>query len=189
MERENYRLVDNRFVRPEPSSPSPQEFSNSSASPLAFREPPATLDTDIYLPLYEAKMIHHFDHRFGSFEGVASRSNTEIPTPTEAQYADPARVIQPWYWAPQAEVSDRLREWPHGWLLGFRDITNTTNERTAIFSLLPLVGVGNKIPLLISEDTKSTRAAILLANLCSIPFDYIARQKICLLYTSDAADE
>ena len=26
-----------------------------------------------YVPLYEAKMIHHFDHRFGSYAGLNAR--------------------------------------------------------------------------------------------------------------------
>jgi hypothetical protein len=33
------------------------------------------------------------------------------------------------------------------WFLGFRDVTNATNERTAIFSVLPQGGVGHKLPL------------------------------------------
>jgi hypothetical protein len=42
---------------------------------------------EVFLPLYEAKMIHQFDHRFGSFEAVEERVNTSLPTPTEADYA------------------------------------------------------------------------------------------------------
>jgi hypothetical protein len=35
-------------------------------------------------------------------------------------------------------VKRKLRgKWDKDWLLGFRDITNSTNELTAIFSLLP----------------------------------------------------
>ena len=30
-------------------------------------------DGRVYVPLYEAKMIHHFDHRFGSYAGLNSR--------------------------------------------------------------------------------------------------------------------
>jgi len=149
LEREGFHLLGNRFVK----------------------------GAEVWLPLYEAKMIHHFDHRFGSFEGVANRSNTEIPTPTEAQYADPSRVIQPWYWVPQTEVAERLREWPHSWLLGFRDITNTTNERTAIFSLLPRAGVGNNLPLILSIQGAIPYSCF-LANTCTSIFDWSVRQKI-----------
>ena len=30
-------------------------------------------DGRVYVPLYEAKMIHHFDHRFGSYAGLNGR--------------------------------------------------------------------------------------------------------------------
>ena len=131
-----------------------------------------------YLPLYEAKMIWHYDHRYGTYEGVRDRSSTQLPTPDERQHADPHFVVQPWYWVPAEEVQARLEEWRRGWLLGFRDVTNATNERTAIFSLLPKVGVGNKIPVLLFEAAGSIIQMCLLANACSIPFDYVVRQKL-----------
>jgi hypothetical protein len=34
--------------------------------------------SQLYLPLYEAKMIWHFDHRFGSFAGINKRVK-ELP--------------------------------------------------------------------------------------------------------------
>ncbi|MBU1746580.1 MAG: hypothetical protein KKA73_02735, partial [Chloroflexi bacterium] len=34
---------------------------------------------EVYLPLYEAKMFWQFDHRFGTYEDVYSRSNTSLP--------------------------------------------------------------------------------------------------------------
>ena len=33
------------------------------------------------------------------------------------------------------------------WLMGWRDITNATNERTVIASVFPKVGVGNNLPV------------------------------------------
>jgi hypothetical protein len=57
---------------------------------------------------------------------------------------DPHLQVQPRYWVEQQEVSDRLsHKWNKKWLIAFRDITNSTNERTAIFSLLPKAGVGH----------------------------------------------
>ncbi|MFT0753599.1 hypothetical protein NW848_14550, partial [Synechococcus sp. RC10A2] len=131
-----------------------------------------------YLPLYEAKMIWHYDHRYGTYEGVRDRSSTQLPTPDERQHADPHFVVQPWYWVPAEEVQARLEEWRRGWLLGFRDVARSTDERTAIFSLLPRVGVGNKIPVLLFEAAGSIIQMCLLANACSIPFDYVVRQKL-----------
>jgi very-short-patch-repair endonuclease/type I restriction-modification system DNA methylase subunit len=130
-----------------------------------------------YLPLYEAKMIWHYDHRYGTYEGVRDRSSTQLPTPDEHQHADPHFVVQPWYWVPAEEVQARLGEWQRGWLLGFRRITNATNERTAIFALIPTTGAGDNVFLLL-PDTNSVLTATLTGNLISLPFDWVVRQKL-----------
>jgi very-short-patch-repair endonuclease len=130
-----------------------------------------------YLPLYEAKMIWHYDHRYGTYEGVRDRSSTQLPTPDEHQYADPHFVVLPWYWVPAEEVTKRLGEWQRGWLLGFRRITNATNERTAIFALIPTTGAGDNVFLLF-PDTNSVLTATLTGNLISLPFDWVVRQKL-----------
>jgi hypothetical protein len=61
------------------------------------------------------------------------------------------------------------------WLIAFRDITNATNDRTSIFTALPLAGVGNSAPLLGLREPR--RAHLLYANVCSLMFDYVVRQK------------
>ena len=86
-----------------------------------------------YLPLYEAKMVHHFDHRFGTYEGQTdSQANQgKLPELDEAQHADPHRVSLPWYWVPAEEVDGRLDgRWKRQWLLGWRDICRNTDTRT-----------------------------------------------------------
>ena len=63
------------------------------------------------------------------------------------------------------------------WLMGWRDITNTTSERTMIASVFPKFGTNHKIPLFFAGETTKTTSA-LLANLSSITLDYAARQKL-----------
>jgi hypothetical protein len=101
---------------------------------------------DGLLPLYEAKMMWHFDHRWATYEGGETRDCTE------AEKRSPHFVVRPRYWVPRTEVQARLGDWQHKWLVGFRDVTNATNERTAIFSLLPRFGVGNNAPLLLVAE-------------------------------------
>jgi hypothetical protein len=186
LEAQGYRLVGNVFVKEQAQEASSEQrvqevsseqraVSSEGDIPLAARH---SLLATAYLPLYEAKMIWHYDHRFGTYAGVASRSSTELPTPTPEDHADPAFVVQPWYWVPAEEVEARLSDWKRGWLLGFRDVARSTDERTAIFSLLPRVGVGHKAPLLISEKQSTPLISALLANLTGIVFDFITRQKI-----------
>jgi very-short-patch-repair endonuclease len=189
LERAGYRLVGNRFVRPHPNplpegeginSPLPMGEGRGVREHLPMGEGPGVRDTslpEIYLPLYEAKMIWHYDHRFGTYEGVTDRNSTHLPTPDEPQHADPRFLALPWYWVSATEVQARLGDWKHGWLIGFRDVTNATNERTAIFSLLPRVAANHKLPL-VKLGESAVLASCLYANLNSVLFDFLTRQKI-----------
>jgi hypothetical protein len=126
-----------------------------------------------YVPLYEAKMIHQSDHRWATYDGTSSRDVTA------AEKADPGFEPAPRYWVPELEVRDRLAAmgWTRRWLLGWRDITNATNERTVIVATFPRVAVGHTAPLLFPNAPPALSAA-LLASLASLTVDYIARQKI-----------
>jgi len=87
--------------------------------------------------------------------------------------------------APMADESDVLalaERWLQAacpqWLMGWRDITNATNERTVIASVVPLAGVGNQMPLMLfPEGGNRARFAALLANLSALVFDFVARHK------------
>lgn len=64
------------------------------------------------------------------------------------------------------------------WLMGWRDITNATNERTVIASVVPLVGTGDTLLLMFPDTKHGVRRACLLADQCSLVHDFVARQKI-----------
>ncbi|MGQ9455073.1 MAG: Eco57I restriction-modification methylase domain-containing protein [Armatimonadota bacterium] len=149
LENQGYTLVGNQFVRGD----------------------------DVYLPLYEGKMIWHFDHRFATYEGLTKRSN--LLYLSDDQYADPCYVTMPWYWVRKQEVNAKMANyrWHRRWFLGFRDITNATNERTAIFAVFPRTAVGHTATVLLS-DASAMELAVILAVFCSIPFDYVVRCKI-----------
>jgi len=130
------------------------------------------------LPLYEAKMIHHFDSRFATYEDAteAQLNKGTLPRLTLNQHADPRCMPMPRYWVDAAEVDNRLarRAWEKGWLLGWRDVCRSSDERTMICSILPCVAVGHKLPLAMTRHS----ADLLMANLSSFILDYVARQKI-----------
>lgn len=288
-----------------------------AAAPAITGEPPR-------LPLYEAKMIHQFDHRWATFVDAAKGAAGEVETDdvTNAQKADPACTVRPRYWVDEREVLARIARVPsrvarawltlhavlevpsatdqrkaldvaladlnlalaqwvagelfHGaagpapavdgwtaqqaqrhivpveqqlrtdfsqldaalrgeglttkkalaefpkwaqqnrnvrlsdadltalaaalkeasaapalrllldqwmdqrsprWLMGWRDITNATNERTVIASVMPRIGVGHTMPLLFIEQAPALSAA-LLGNWSTLTFDYVARTKL-----------
>lgn len=129
-----------------------------------------------WLPLYEGKMAQAYDHRAASI--IVKPENRHRPaqpaTTSPAQHADPDWSPEPQYWV----LSEKCKKQGFaGWVLGFKEITAPTNERTVISALFPAVAFGNKIPLLL--PTQEDRAEFLLcANFNSIIFDFIARQKV-----------
>jgi hypothetical protein len=101
------------------------------------------------VPLYEAKMLWHFDHRYGDYadypEGALTTALPEVPI---ARLQNPCYAIKSRYWVKRKEIEGRLAQvWQRAWLLAFRGIARSTDERSAIFSLLPLSGVGNSAPV------------------------------------------
>ena len=130
-----------------------------------------TKGPDRYLPLYEAKMVHHFDHRWATYEGLEAR---EV---TEAEKQDPCFVALPRYWVPSGATLGSIRESGRttGWLLGWRDIARSTDERTLISTVFPLSGVGNQLPLILARHGEDK---LLLAALTSFVADWTARFKV-----------
>lgn len=228
-----------------------------------------------YLPLYEAKMVYYFTHRYGDYSMRPDGSlDTELPRIPAARLQDPKYAVQPRYWLQEWEVikatsnvpklvvqavemrsEDLARQilsaWFAGyalangrdkagdtilirnvlsvwdsmeaavqkrfaamalheeyrlddsdffwdqpqmkyleaaerlirkrtpkWLLGFRDITNATNERTAVLAALPLAAMGNKIPIMTVSVADQRFVAACLASWSSFVFDYTTRQKL-----------
>ena len=133
-------------------------------------------EDEVYVPLYEAKMIHQFDHRWTTFDAHSS-SFRDVTTKEKKERGFEA---MPRYWVSKQEVTERLRrvDWARGWLMGWRDITNATNERTVIATVFPKAGVGHSLPMLILHRHSSALLTALFANLNSLSLDYVARQKV-----------
>lgn len=154
LEREGYRLLGNRMVK----------------------------EGSVYLPLYEAKLIWHFDHRFATYES----HDTRDIRPEE--HVNPELLSIPNYWVLESDVEESLLtgnrsgeviwHWSKPWLMGFRRIARNTDERTGIFSLLPRVGAGDSIFLMLPEKADAVTVLALLSCLNSLPQDYVTRQKV-----------
>ena len=133
-----------------------------------------------WMPLYEGKMVQAYDHRAASV--VVNLANQHRPASPEAatgeQHGDPNWMPNPQFWLPASDIP--IPESP--FYLSFKDVTATTNVRSMIAAIIPRSAVGNTLPLILGEgdDGKlsASLAALMLANLNSIPFDFVARQKI-----------
>ncbi|HQB07602.1 MAG TPA: hypothetical protein PK712_07060, partial [Rectinema sp.] len=180
--------------------------------------------------LYEAKLIHQFDHRWATYSmsNVAPGEEPRCRDLTDEEKRDPHLSIQPRYWVEEREVLARIADAPKAvikawrtsdivelrkallepgiprqlaaladssdllgavgawlesksprWLMGWRKITNATNERTVIASVLPRAGVGDSMTLMLFGSTIDLYLfACLLFNLSSLIADFIARHKI-----------
>lgn len=138
-----------------------------------------TRGNEEYVPLYEAKMLGHFDHRFGTYKGAtqAQLNSGSLPRPSADEHDDPNFELLARYWVAQPEVTKKLNDrWSRGWLLGARGITNMGNERTFVPSVLPISAVGNSFFLAVLEN--ADHGPLLHATWSTLVFDYLARQKI-----------
>lgn len=88
-------------------------FHMSNDSGL-FADNPASTAQPRRLPLYEAKMIHQFDHRWATYVDAISGTAGEVETAdvSEGQKADPALTVRPRYWVDEREVLARIARVP-----------------------------------------------------------------------------
>ena len=134
---------------------------------------------DLYVALYEGKMVQAFDHRAASITNRTSNlfRPGQPDRTVEEEYLEPKFSPRPRYWV---SVEDSAVLKSVKWLFAFKDITASTNVRTMIAAAIPQVGCGHTLPVILPLDTRfnSQDAACLLANFNSYGFDYIARQKV-----------
>jgi len=135
-----------------------------------------------FLPLFEAKMVHQYNHRHGDYNLatiIQGKDVRQIPQAKLAADGMQNYEVTPRYWISSLLVADRLSsaKWEHEWLLGWRDITSSIDERTLIACLAPRVGFNDKFLLMIPSFSTELKAS-LYGCLNSIVCDYIARQKL-----------
>ena len=135
---------------------------------------------DDYSPLYEAKLVHQFNHRAATFEGIPVADRFKIhagtSTPTKIDLSDPNWAPLPRFWIPAQELRRRC-DTKNRFLSGFRNaISATADSRSLVATIFPMVGVGNSLPLF-HTDLGAAATAVLTAALNGFPADYVLRQK------------
>ena len=134
---------------------------------------------DRYLPLYESKLFHQYNHRFATFESVAQRKIASgAPRDiTQAERVDPSTAVIPRYWVAEKEVTERLDtvsqsvrqpiiSQPHrhqhprvlGPQLAFRMIARATDHRTVFFAMIPNGALGHSGALMRFHSSYSGRS-------------------------------
>ena len=135
----------------------------------------------IYHPLYEGRMIWHYNHRLNSIEFAEEGGKRKAISheTTEKQYKNENFLAIPMYWVNEAFIKKKFEDmkYNHNWVIVYRRITGSTNERTFISSLTPWAAFSDSLTLILSEINPKILCAF-LANINSIIFDYVVRQKL-----------
>jgi hypothetical protein len=134
---------------------------------------------DRWLPLYEAKLLSHYDHRFSTYAGAsqAQLNVGSLPRLTEGEHDDPDGEPLARYWVAAAEVDKALAgRWERDWLFGWRDIARASDMRTMVPCVLPRSAVGHVFPLALPGEP--AHAPLLQAVWSSLILDYVVRQKL-----------
>ena len=132
-----------------------------------------------YSPLYEAKMLTVYDHRFGSYPENSIDDTRALPRTSLEQYSDPDFSVRSRFYVDKQLVKDKFGSWKHSWVLCYRAMSNHSNLRRFIPAVMPRVAAGNSLVLFsVDEKISHARVACLLANLSSLIIDVIARWKV-----------
>jgi hypothetical protein len=129
-------------------------------------------DFERYVPLYEGKMVHQFDHRWATY------SNGRFRDVRCSEKKDPTYLPLPRYWIPSREISSRASG-SRPWLQGWRDVAGSTDERTLITALHPRVGAGHTLPqIVVCDSLTRRRSALIQCVMNTFACDFVARQKV-----------
>ena len=133
---------------------------------------------EIYVPLYEGKMVQAFDHRAASVvvnpENLNRTGQTETATLVQHLNPDWLPTIRFFVDATHSNVSPG-----RGYVLTYKRITAATNVRTMIAAMGPHAGYEvNANNILFPPESDMAAYYSVVSCLNSLPFDYIVRQKI-----------
>ena len=143
-------------------------------------------DEKTFLPVWEAKFIHQFDHRFGTFKGVPEdrrfvrRAGTKRVESTEKQ--NPNYEIIPRYWLDKEKFKEKKQDinWKKDWIFSFRDIVRVTSDaRVAMGTICPMHPFVHTSPVLTFEDDfPAERALEFTCLFTSFTFEFALRQSL-----------
>lgn len=181
----DFDISINRMINPTDDSDLFKTKEELVADGFNINELIAPNEASIYYPVYEAKQVHQFNHRYNSYEGIEAekRFGTKTNTfqPTSFLLENPNYEVEPRYWISNSDLKSFIEgKTKYNWVIGYRDITNiTTNRRTTIASIAPLFGMVDPLRCIyFQKDSTVEDALLLLSNLNSFVFDYCSRQKL-----------
>ena len=135
---------------------------------------------EIFVPLYEGKMVQGFDHR--AADTTINQQNLFRPGQQESisisEKSSFGRLPKSRYFV---NIDENRWNWNHEWVITYKNVTSITNVRTMIAAILPRVGAGhslNLLPIYEGGDDSPLVGCSIVANLNAILFDFVSRQKV-----------
>lgn len=138
-------------------------------------------DSDGFLPsgtpgtvsLYQSKYFHQFEHRWATTEDGTERDLSIH------QRQDPNSFCRTQWSFRLSELHTRFGNlWPRPWVLAWRRIARSTDERTFIATILPSVAIPDTARVLLPAGSLVPLVPCLNASLVCFMFDYMTRQKV-----------
>ena len=127
------------------------------------------------LPVYEGRMVTHFDHRAKSY--VSGHGNSALWH--ETSFGDRSKAITPQWRVLRHHVPTKLGDRVERFRIGFGDIANPRNERSFVAALIPPGCIcGNTVPTLDFGWGNEWMYLPWLAVANSFVMDALARKKL-----------
>lgn len=138
------------------------------------------LNDNLYVPLIEGKMFWHYNHHYSAFPVDIEKRPDSIAKVSCYDLQNVNFALKPWYWISSTEVKRVISKGnePSSFVIAFRDITNSTNERTMIACLMPKYLALGHTATCMFVSLNPCKKLVLLSILNSLIFDYASRQKI-----------
>ena len=130
----------------------------------------STKDLERYLPVYESKFTHQFNHRFATFSADSDEGTREL---TLAELKSPTSFVVSRYWLESKILNERF---PGRWFFVYRMIARATDEHTTLACIIPCRPCVNSLSII--ENISAMNAAAQVAEVNSFVHDYCARQKV-----------
>jgi len=138
--------------------------------------------SDDRLPVYESKLLHQFDHRYATFNGIEmddrQKGNARLLTAIEKENIDCS--IEARFYSPSVTMLEKNEKWKweYKWFFAYRVISSSTNERCSIASIIPKAVVSYSAYLIFINDLNDL--LLHLGNMNSFWFDFTVRAKVTL---------
>ncbi|GAA4372900.1 N-6 DNA methylase [Nocardioides caricicola] len=133
------------------------------------------------LPVYEGRMVDHFDYRAKKYLSGHGNNSKWLETP----FGDPQKGIHPQWRVPRQEVPSKVGSRVDRYRIGFADVANPRNARSLTATLIAPGNIcGHTVPTFTFEEGQEWAYMPFLAAANALCVDFLARQRLTSIHMS-----